>query len=142
MPSWIMCWSWTRCGPLFSKKANKRWVWVALCRRTRQIVAFSLVTVVKRVVFNSGGAYRWPTNAVTRSVIFGMLTNVFSRQTVINRWAKTVVKRTISSAGSIPCGNAWLVLSAKPCRFPNLGRFHETVFRLFVHHYNQTCISQ
>jgi IS1 family transposase len=24
------------------KKANKRWLWVALCRRTRQVVAFYL----------------------------------------------------------------------------------------------------
>ena len=28
------------CGHLSAKKAQKRWVWIALCRRTRQIVAF------------------------------------------------------------------------------------------------------
>jgi insertion element IS1 protein InsB len=30
----------------------------------------------------------------------------------------------------------------KTLSFSRLDRFHEAVFRLFVHHYNQTCISQ
>lgn len=41
------------------KKSNKRWVWVALCRRTRQIVTYArgaLEIAAKRVATPSGGA--------------------------------------------------------------------------------------
>lgn len=33
-----MCWKWTKCG--VDHKGQKRWLWVALCRRTRQVVAY------------------------------------------------------------------------------------------------------
>lgn len=39
-PGWMMCWNWTNYGHLLRNKDQKRWVWLALCRRTRQVVAY------------------------------------------------------------------------------------------------------
>ena len=33
------CWT-DECWTYVRKRSNKRWLWVALCRRTRQVVAF------------------------------------------------------------------------------------------------------
>lgn len=37
--SLMTCWNWMNSGPLSGQK-NKGWVWIALCRRTRQIVSY------------------------------------------------------------------------------------------------------
>src|ERR1700686_98355 len=36
----MMCSNWTRIWSFVQKKEQTRWVWTAMCRRTRQIVAF------------------------------------------------------------------------------------------------------
>jgi transposase-like protein len=61
------------------KKAQKRWVWTAMCRRSRQIVAFVTGDPAKRPAFVSGRRFRRATNTVTPSVIFGKPTNTFSQ---------------------------------------------------------------
>jgi hypothetical protein len=99
------------------KKANQRWVWVALCRRTRQIVADFIGDRREASCLHLWRRPRAPIRAASRSAISGKRISASLRRTTINRWAKTAAKPTISSAGSTPCANAWPGLFANPCLF-------------------------
>ncbi|MBN1453347.1 MAG: IS1 family transposase [Anaerolineales bacterium] len=124
------------------KKAHQRWVWVALCRRTRQIVAYFIGA---RTETSCLQLWRCIPRAYTRCHSFSDFWEAYQRvfatdrhQSVgkdsgqtnhIERWFNTLrqrlarfVRKSLSSSKS--------------------DRFHEFVFRLFVHRYNQTCISQ
>ena len=124
------------------KKAHQRWVWVALCRRTRQIVAYfigdrreaSCLQLWHRIPL----AYK---RCFSFSDFWGAYQRVFAadrHQSVgkdsgetnhIERWFNTLRQRLARFV-------------RKTLSFSKLDRFHEAVFLLFVHHYNQTCISQ
>jgi insertion element IS1 protein InsB len=124
------------------KKANKRWVWVALCRRTRQIVAHfigdrseaSCLQLWRRIPL----AYKrchsfsdfWDTYhlvfAADRHQSVGKDSGATNH---IERWFNTLRQRLARFV-------------RKTLSFSKSERFHEFVFRLFVHHYNFECISQ
>jgi len=85
-----------------SSKDNQRWVWIAPCRRTRQIGAF----VVGDRSDASCTSYRIiaspkPTDAVVPLAIFGTPTRKSWPRASINRLAKTVGRRIMWSAGTI-----------------------------------------
>lgn len=128
-------WSFVAC------KKNKRWVWVALCRRTRQIIAYyvgdrdqpSCLELWRRIPTS----YIW---CHSFSDFWKTYQNVFAanrHQSVakdsgetnhIERWFNTLrqhlarfVRKTLS--------------------FSKTDRFHDMALRLFIHHYNQLCIS-
>jgi hypothetical protein len=101
------------------KKADQRWVgWPCAAARAR-LSPISSATAPKPVVCTSGDASHAPIRAAARSAISGRRISASLRPTAINRSAKTAVKPTISSAGSIPCASAWRGLFAKPCLFPS-----------------------
>jgi IS1 family transposase/transposase-like protein len=123
------------------KKANQRWLWVALGRRTRQIVAYfigdrseaSCLQLWRRIPL----AY---TRCHSFSDFWEAYQHIFatdrhqsvgkdSGQTAhIERWFNTLRQRLARFV-------------RKTLSFSKSDKFHESVFRLFVHHYNLTCIS-
>jgi len=124
------------------KKANKRWVWTALCRRTRQIVAFfigdrseaSCRQLWRRIPL----AYKhccsfsdfWEAYQLVFASDRHQSVGKDSGQTChIERWFNTLRQRLARFV-------------RKTLSFSKSDRFHEFVFRLFVHHYNRECISQ
>ena len=124
------------------KKANKRWVWVALCRRTRQIVAYfigdrsetSCLQLWRRIPHTYRHCYSF-------SDFWEAYRHIFAadrHQSVgkdsgetnhIERWFNTVRQRLARFV-------------RKTLSFSKLDRYHDMLFRLFVHHYNRLCISR
>jgi IS1 family transposase len=121
------------------KKAHQRWVWVALCRRTRQIVAYfigdrsetSCLQLWRRIPLTYQRCHSF-------SDFWDAYQRVFAadrHQSVakdsgetnhIERWFNTLRQRLARFV-------------RKTLSFSKLDCFHEAIFRLFVHHYNQTC---
>jgi insertion element IS1 protein InsB len=124
------------------RKTNQRWVWVALCRRTRQIVAYF---IGDRTETSCLQLWQRIPRAYSRCHSFSDFWEAYQRvfatdrhQSVgkdsgetnhIERWFNTLRQRLARFV-------------RKTLSFSKSDRFHEFVFRLFVHHYNQTCISQ
>lgn len=124
------------------KKANKRWVWVALCRRTRQIVAYF---IGDRSETSCLHLWRRIPRAYKRCYSFSDFWDAYQlvfaadrHQSVgkdsgetnhIERWFNTLRQRLARFV-------------RKTLSFSKSDQFHEFVFRLFVHHYNRACISQ
>lgn len=102
------------------KKSNKRWVWIALCRRTRQVVAYFIgdrsETSCQELWNRIPETYR---RCCSYSDFWGHIATC-SPVLPINVWARKVGKPIMSNGGTILCVNDWLVSSAKPCPFPNV----------------------
>jgi insertion element IS1 protein InsB len=118
------------------KKDNKRWIWIALCRRTRQVVAYfigdrseaSCRTLWERIP----EAYR---TCLTFSDFWDAYAKVFNtgkHQSVgketgetahVERWNNTLRQRL---------GR----LVRKTLSFSKSDIFHEAVLKIFLHYYN------
>ena len=117
-------------------KANKQWVWIALCRRTRQVVAFvigSRAATSCRALWNKiPDAYK---KCTTYSDFWGAYEKTFSEQTHhsvgkesgqtahVERWNNTLrqrlgryVRKTLSFSKRIP--------------------WHHMTTKLFIYQYN------
>ena len=123
------------------KKSNQRWLWMALCRRTRQIVAYfigdrsetSCLQLWRRIPLPYKRCYSFSDFWDAYQRIFAQdrhqSVGKDSGQTNhIERWFHTVRQRLAR-------------LVRKTLSFSKSDVAHERVFRLFVHHYNLTCIS-
>lgn len=124
------------------KKANQRWVWVALCRRTRQIVAYF---IGDRSEASCLQLWRRIPLAYTRCCSFSDFWEAYhlvfaadrhesvgkdsGETNHIERWFNTLRQRLARFV-------------RKTLSFSKSDRFHALVFRLFMHHYNRECISQ
>ncbi|MCB9450261.1 MAG: IS1 family transposase [Anaerolineaceae bacterium] len=124
------------------KKTNQRWVWVALCRRTRQIVAYfigdrseaSCRHLWERIPQAYKRCHSFSDGWTAYQIIFAAdrhqsVGKDSGETNHIERWYNTLRQRLARFV-------------RKTLSFSKSDRFHECVFRLFVHHYNQTCISQ
>ena len=124
------------------KKTNKRWVWVALCRRTRQIVAYfigdrseaSCLHLWQRLpqAYKRCSSFSdfWDAYQLVFATDRHQAVGKDSGETNhIERWFNTLRQRLARFV-------------RKTLSFSKSDRFHELVFRLFVHHYNRECISQ
>jgi insertion element IS1 protein InsB len=123
------------------KKANKRWIWVALCRRTRQIVAHY---IGDRSETSCLQLWRRIPTAYVRCHSFSDFWEAYQHvfatdrhQSVgkdsgqtnhIERWFNTLRQRLARFV-------------RKTLSFSKSDHFHEWAFRLFVHHHNLACIS-
>ena len=105
------------------KKANKQWIWIAMDRTTRQIIAFHGVTGVARVPKRCGPTFRWSTGNRRHSIPINM-TRILgsSRQNVTRRSRSKHGKPITSNASTIPCGNVLPVWCARPSRSPKSWR--------------------
>ena len=117
-------------------KANARWVWIALCRQTRQVVAY----FVGDRSADSARALRQRIPAdyrrrATRSDFWLAYDEAFPRRThrctgkgagetcYVERWNNTLRQRLGRFV-------------RKALSFSKCDRMHEVALRLFVHHYN------
>jgi IS1 family transposase/transposase-like protein len=123
------------------KKSNKRWIWIALCRRTRQIVAYyigdrsekSCREFWKRIP----AAYR---HCRSFSDFWEAYQNVFSAKTHrsvgkesgqtahVERWINTLRQRIARFV-------------RKTLSFSKSDYYHEIVFKIFVCFYNLECVT-
>jgi insertion element IS1 protein InsB len=121
------------------KKSNKRWVWIALCRRTRQIVAYFIGNRSEescRELWN-----RIPTaykKCRSYSDFWEAYRNVFPRETHhcvgkesgqtahVERWNNTLRQRLARFV-------------RKTLSFSKSDTFHELALMLFIHTYNMQC---
>jgi IS1 family transposase len=123
------------------KKDNKQWVWVALCRRTRQVVAFyigdrsanSCHELWKRIPDTYKQCFTYSDFWDAYAKVF----NTGKHQSVgketgqtshVERWNNTLRQRLARFV-------------RKTLSFSKSEKFHDFVLRLFVHHYNLQCIS-
>jgi IS1 family transposase/transposase-like protein len=123
------------------KKANQRWLWVALCRRTRQIVAYF---IGDRSQASCLQLWRRIPLAYTRCHSFSDFWDAYQRVFALDRH-QSVGKASGQTAHIERWFNTLRQRLARFVRktlsFSKSDQFHESVFRLFVHHYNLTCIS-
>jgi insertion element IS1 protein InsB len=126
---------------VFSKD-NKRWVWFALCRRTRQIVAYF---IGDRSEASCLQLWRRIPQAYVRCYSFSDFWDAYQKvfdpdrhQSVgkdtgqtnhIERWFNTLRQRLARFV-------------RKTLSFSKSDFLHALAFRLFAHHYNIACISQ
>jgi IS1 family transposase len=123
-------------------KDQQRWIWVALCRRTRQIVAYF---IGDRTETSCLQLWRRIPASYKRCHSFSDFWDAYQRvfasdrhQSVgkdsgqtshIERWFNTLRQRLARFV-------------RKTLSFSKSDHFHEFVFRLFVHHHNLRCIRQ
>jgi len=121
------------------KKSQKRWIWLALCRRTRQIVAYVIGDRSEKTCRKLWE--RIPTEykaCRTFSDLWEAYQKVFpddthqsvgkeSGQTAhIERWNNTLRQRLARFV-------------RKTLSFSKSDRFHEAALKLFIHRYNLSC---
>ncbi len=124
------------------KKTDQRWVWVALCRRTRQIVAYVIGNCTETSCLQ---LWRHIPRAYTRCHSFSDFWDAHQR--VFATDCHQSVGKDSGETNHIECWFNTLRqrlarFVRKTLSFSKSDRFHEFVFRLFLHHYNRTCISQ
>jgi IS1 family transposase len=123
------------------KKDHQRWIWVALCRRTRQIVAYF---IGDRSEASCLQLWRRIPTAYVRCHSFSDFWDAYQRifdrgrhrsvgkdsgqTTHIERWFNTLRQRLARFV-------------RKTLSFSKSDTFHEFVFRLFVYHHNWAYIS-
>lgn len=121
------------------KKDNKRWIWIALCRRTRQVVAYfvgdrsedSCRELWKRIpdsykklasFSDFWSAYKKVFNSETHQSV-GKETGKTAH---VERWNNTLRQRLARFV-------------RKTLSFSKSDFFHDLVLRLFIYHYNLSC---
>jgi len=123
------------------KKTHQRWLWVALCRRTRQVVAYF---IGDRSQASCLQLWRRIPQAYVRCHTFSDFWDAYqgvfdpqrhhavgkaSGQTAhLERWFNTLRQRLARFV-------------RKTLSFSKSDQFHELACRLFLHHYNLSCIS-
>ena len=120
------------------KKSQKRWIWIALCRRTRQVVAFVIgdrsEDTCRRLWEEIPAPYRL---CATFSDFWDAYKKVFPEETHqsigketgltahVERWNLTLRQRLARFV-------------RKTLSFSKSDIYHEAVLSLFIHRYNQT----
>lgn len=123
------------------RKDNQRWIWVALCRRTRQIVAYfigdrsetSCLQLWRRIPTaylhcHSFSDFWQAYQHIFDPRLHQSVGKASGQTSHIERWFNTLRQRLARFV-------------RKTLSFSKSDAFHEALFRLFVHHYNCSCIS-
>jgi insertion element IS1 protein InsB len=118
------------------KKSNKRWIWIALCRRTRQVVAYfignrsedSCRKLWERIPEEYRKCYSYSDFWQTYKKVFSSDTHQSvgkeSGQTAhVERWNNTLRQRLARFV-------------RKTLSFSKSDTFHEWVLQLYLHYYN------
>jgi IS1 family transposase len=119
-------------------RPNKKWLWLALCRRTRQIVAYALgcrgQTTARLLWQRIPAAYRcrlcysdfWEAYAAVVPPEQHERSEKRGKTNHIERWNNTLRQRV---------GR----LVRRTLSFSKSDLMHEVAVTLFIHHYNSTC---
>ena len=121
------------------RKDQKRWIWLALCRRTRQIVAFAIgdrSEVTCRILWS-----RLPKGYRARRTYTDFW---HAYKAVVPVWHHWPVGKEEGQTNHIERFNNTLRqrlgrFTRKTLSFSKCDQMHETCLRLFLHDYNQTC---
>lgn len=125
-------------------KGAKRWVWLALCRRTRQVVVYwvgdcneaSAVRLWKAILNN----YRHCASFSDQWRAYELVFNCEKHQSVdktegqtnhVERWFNTLRQRLLPAR-----------FTRKTLSFSKRDDIHTGLLRLFIQHHNSHCISQ
>lgn len=124
------------------KKSNQRWVWVALCRRTRQIVAYFIGD--RR---QTSCLYLWRRipRAYRRCYSFSDFWQAYRRIYATDRHqsvGKDSGQTNHVERGFNTVRQRLARFGRENLSFSKLDRYHDMLFHLFVDHYNRLCISQ
>ena len=122
------------------KKSNQQWVWIALCRRTRQVVAYYVgdrsEASCRQLWQRIPAAYK---RCTTYSDFWAAYQKVFPKQTHrsvgkqsgqtahVERWNNTLRQRIAR-------------FLRKTLSFSKSERVHELVLKFFIHRYNAQCL--
>jgi IS1 family transposase len=122
-------------------KKNKRWVWLALCRRTRQVVAYA-------VGDRSEATCRLLWSRVPSAYRRGLLYSDFweSYQAVLPAEHHRPVDKSTGETNHIERWNLTLRqrlgrFVRKTLSFSKGEVMHEPCLRLFLHEYNRLCLA-
>lgn len=123
------------------KETKERWLWLALCRRTRQVVAYwlgdrsenSAIHLWRRLPADYRGCAsfsdRWAAYAFVFDRRRHQSVDKQSGQTAhVERWFNTLRQRLAR-------------FTRKTLAFSKRDDLHDGLLRLFIHHYNLSCIS-
>lgn len=123
------------------RRANKRWVWIALCRATRQVVAYALGDRSEQTCralweaiptpYQTGQCYSDFWEAYRKVIPSGQHSacSKQSGQTAhVERWNNTLRQRLARFV-------------RKTLSFSKSDEMHESCLRLFLHRYNLSLIS-
>ncbi len=114
------------------RKVDRCWLWIAICRRTRQVFAFVLETGLKRRVESFGSAFLCHRKHAELSVFFGArIAKCFQ-----NRRTAVSAKRLGRPCHVETCRQKNARSTRKTLSFSKTVHFHELVTRLFVIRYN------
>ena len=121
-------------------KAQKRRVWLALCRRTRQVVAYWIVGIAQSIVrWLCGNASLMTPFIVLRLVTDGRLMLMSLTCGDIAWWTSLQVKPTMLNAGLTLYSSASLALPVRHLLFQNA---MPCTGEMFIYDYNLYCINQ
>jgi hypothetical protein len=101
------------------KKANKRWLWIARCRQTRQVVADQARRPARSALVGAYGRKSLPL-APHRALFFGFLGRLsigYCAGTTYGSWERVGRRRRTLNAGTTPCGNVLHGLCEKHYHF-------------------------
>jgi len=120
------------------KKSQKRWIWIALCRRTRQVVAFAIgdrsEKTCQKLWNQIPAAYKM---CATFSDFWKAYKNVFPEET-----HQSVGKETGLTAHverwNLTLRQSLARFVRKTLSFSKSDTYHEAVLSLFIHRYNRT----
>ena len=127
---------------LVSRRSNKRWIWVALCRRTRQVVAYA--------IGNRGEAScRLLWSRIPESYRGGILYSDFfweSYQKVLPNDRDQPVGKSKGQTSHVERWNCTLRqrlgrFVRKTLSFSKSEEMHEVCLLLFLHDYNWNCLN-
>lgn len=124
------------------QKAQKRWVWLALCRRTRQVVAYwigdrsenSAVDLWRRIpreyVRCASFSDHWRAYAHVFDIERHRMVDKATGETShVERWFNTLRQRLAR-------------FTRKTLAFSKRDAIHDGLLKMFIYHYNLSCISQ
>jgi insertion element IS1 protein InsB len=133
----MMCSNWMRIWSVVQKKEQKRWVWTAMCRRTRQIVAF---VIGNREPCNLSSFLEGDPKEIQTlarpSVIFGRPINTCSRLKPIAVLGRTLGRPRICNDGTTPYANGLVGTCDRRYLFPASDEYHQLVTKWFIVQYN------
>ena len=124
-------WSWVR------RRKNKRWLWLALCRRTRQIVAYAIGC---RGAATCGVLWQRIPAAYKTSLCYSDFWEAYAQvvpaaqHNCSERRGKTNHIERYNNTVRQRVGR----LVRQTLSFSKCDLMHEAAIKLFIHHYNQT----
>ena len=99
------------------EKQRKRWIWIAQCRRTRQVVAYAIGDRGEGPAGSCGSASRKATGEGYSTVTSGKVTKRSCPRINIKRWVRAVDRPAMWRDGTARCAKGWDVLLERRCRF-------------------------